>query len=257
MNHPSLMPGQPRTLALVTGAAGGIGRALAQQCVAAGHDLLICADRGPLDEVAFELRAQGASVEAVHADLSCAEGLDRLNQALGGRPVEALLITADPAGRQGFLDQPWDALRHGLHTQAGGLLALLHQVGRAMRERRSGRILIAGALPAGASVPGLEDGLKAFFDSIAGTLREELKHSGVSVTVLMPSPADAQFFGRSSLFDGTLGMGAMRADPCDLAQVAFRAMCEGQGDVVAGFRSRLQALLAAGTPAAAVERSAS
>ena len=83
-----------RPLAVVTGASTGIGFELARQCARNGFDLLIAADEGAIDEAAAELRAGGASVEAIEANLATMEGVDSLLAAVGSRPIDALLANA-------------------------------------------------------------------------------------------------------------------------------------------------------------------
>ena len=56
-----------RPLAVVTGASSGIGRELARLAAQDGHDLVIAADQGPLEESADSFRALGAGVDAVEA----------------------------------------------------------------------------------------------------------------------------------------------------------------------------------------------
>jgi len=59
-----------RRVGLVTGASGGIGRAIAERLVAEGFDLTISARKsGPLDEAAIMLRRLGGRVESVSADM--------------------------------------------------------------------------------------------------------------------------------------------------------------------------------------------
>src|SRR4051812_22488833 len=82
-----------RPLAIVTGASSGIGYELAKLCAENGFDLVIAADR-PLGEAARDLRAAGATVDAVEADLATVEGVDRLHAAAQGRPVDGLLANA-------------------------------------------------------------------------------------------------------------------------------------------------------------------
>ena len=67
-----------RPLAIVTGASSGIGLELAREAAERGYDLIIAADRS-MDEVAAELRAEGAQVDAVMADLATREGVDELH----------------------------------------------------------------------------------------------------------------------------------------------------------------------------------
>jgi short-subunit dehydrogenase len=91
------------------------------------------------------------------------------------------------------------------------------------------------------------NGTKAFIDSFAWALRNELKDTGVTVTCLMPGPTDTEFFERADMLDTKVGQGK-KADPAEVAKVGFDAMMKGEGDVVAGFKNKLQAAMAAVTP---------
>jgi short-subunit dehydrogenase len=241
---------QSRPLAVVTGASSGIGRELARLCAEHGHDLVIAADTGPLDEVAADLRAHGATVAAVQADLATADGVARLVAAIGGRPVAALLANAGHGLGHAFLDQEFRAIRHVIDTNITGTLDLIQQVGRGMRERGAGRILvtgsIAGLMPG--SFQAVYNASKAFIDSFCYALRNELKDSGVTVTCLMPGPTDTEFFERAGMQDTDVATGP-KATPADVARAGFEAMLDGDSDVVAGWKNKLQAILAAVTPA--------
>src|SRR3978361_1104865 len=94
-----------RQFAIVTGASTGIGLELAKCCARGGFDLLIAADEAEIDNAAVEIRKLGANVEAVQADLSTTQGVDRLIEAAAGRPVDALLANAGRGLGGAFLDQ--------------------------------------------------------------------------------------------------------------------------------------------------------
>lgn len=86
----------PKGVAVVTGAAGGMGAPSARQLFAAGfRQLLLCdlhADR--LESVAAPLRAAGAEVEILAGDIAAADYPEQLAAALGGRPIAAVIHTA-------------------------------------------------------------------------------------------------------------------------------------------------------------------
>jgi short-subunit dehydrogenase len=241
---------EPRPLAIVTGASSGIGYELAKQCAEHGYDLVVAADQPGIAQAADTLRTLGASVESVEADLSTTEGVDRLLAAVRGRPVAALLANAGHGLGHAFLDQDFAAARHVIDTNVTGTLYLIHAIGRGMRERHAGRILITGSIAG--FMPGtyhaVYNGTKAFIDSFAWALREELKDAGVSVTVLMPGATDTEFFERAEMEDTKIGQ-AKKDDPAMVARIGFEAMEKGEGDVVSGWKNKVQTAIASITPA--------
>ncbi|MBV9889519.1 MAG: SDR family NAD(P)-dependent oxidoreductase [Rhizobacter sp.] len=239
-----------RSFAIVTGASSGIGYHLARECAQHGFDLLVAADRPELAQAADELRGFGVDVEAIEVDLATVEGVDRLVASANGRAVDALLANAGHGLGHAFLDQDFDDVRHVIDTNVTGTVCLVHRVGRQMRERGSGRILFTGSIAG--FMPGtfnaVYNGTKAFVDSFSFALRNELKESGVTVSVLMPGATDTEFFERADMLDTKIGSGK-KADPADVAKVGFKAMMDGEGDVVAGWKNKLQAAVANVTPA--------
>jgi short-subunit dehydrogenase len=75
-----------------------------------------------------------------------------------------------------------------------------------------------------------------------------LKDSGVTVTCLMPGPTDTDFFERADMLDTRVGQ-AKKDDPAKVARIGFEAMMKGEGDVVTGWKNKLQTSMAAVTPA--------
>ena len=255
MSHSSAHAGKPQ-LAIVTGASAGIGRELARLCAQNGFSLLIAADQPEIHEAAAELQALGVEAEAVQADLATVNGVRQLLATLEGRPVAALLANAGHGLGHGFLDQEEEAWRHVIDTNVTGTLLLIHAVGREMRERGNGRILITGSVAG--FIPGtfqaVYNGTKAFIDSFSWALREELKDTGVSVTCLMPGVTDTEFFERAGMLDTKVGASEAKADPAFVAKEGFEAMMRGDGDVVAGWKNKLQTAAASVTPAAVLAK---
>jgi short-subunit dehydrogenase len=234
-----------RPLALVTGASSGIGFHLARCAALNGFDLVVGADE-PLDQAAAELRMMGADVAVVQADFAMLEGVDKLVEAAGDRGIDALFANAGHGLGGAFLDQEFAAVQHVIHTNITGTIYLLQLVARQMKERGKGRILITGSI-AGfqpGSFQAVYNGTKAFIDSFSFALRNELKDSGVTVSCLMPGVTDTHFFARAHMLDTRLGQQENKADPADVAKVGFDAMMKGEGDVIAGWKNKVQAALA-------------
>jgi short-subunit dehydrogenase len=239
-----------RPLALVTGASSGIGFELARCCAEDGYDLLVVADED-LQAAVATLQATGAQVHAVQADLASAAGVDQVLAALEGRSVQALLANAGHGLGHAFLEQDFQAVRHVIDTNITGTLYLIHQVARGMRARRNGRILVTGSVAG--FMPGayqaVYNATKAFVDSFAAALRNELHDSFISVTCLMPGATDTAFFARADMLDTALGQ-ERKADPAEVARIGYAAMQKGEGDVVAGWKNKMQVALSAVMPSA-------
>lgn len=251
----SLAPGQQqsetaaRPLAVVTGASSGIGFELARCCADGGYDLLIAADEAEIESAAERLRAAGGKVESLQCDLARPDGVDALIAAIGGRPVDALLANAGRGLGKAFLDQDFEQARRVIETNVTGTAALVQQVGRQMRERRKGRILItgsiAGFLPG--SYQAVYNGSKAFLDSFAYALANELKNYGVTVTCLMPGATETRFFERADLLDTKVGT-MKKDDPAMVAKQGFQAMEAGKPGIVTGWKNKLQVAASHVTP---------
>jgi short-subunit dehydrogenase len=243
------MASENRPLAIVTGASSGIGLELAKCCARNGFDLLVAADEPAINQAAAELRELGAAVDAVQADLSTIDGVDKLYAAIGNRPVEALLANAGRGLGKGFLDQNFDDVRRVIDTNVTGTLYLLQKIGRDMRSRGQGRILITGSIAG--FLPGtyqaVYNGTKAFLDNFSFAIRHELKDAGITVTCLMPGITDTEFFETADMMDTKAGTGK-KDDPADVAETGFKAMMKGEGDVVSGWQNKLQTAIASVTP---------
>jgi short-subunit dehydrogenase len=245
---------QARSLAVVTGASSGIGYHLARCAVQNGFDLIVAADT-PLDEAVADFRSLGANVlAAVQCDLATREGVDELIQSVQGHEVDALFANAGHGLAGPFLEQDIAAIQHVINTNITGTLYVIQQIARGMVARGKGRILITGSV-AGFQ-PGafhaVYNGSKAFVDSFGEALRNELKDTGVTVSILMPGATDTEFFDRAGLQGTYMGDDMYRDDPSKVAQAGFDAMMKGEADVVYSIKNKLQVIASKALPAQAV-----
>lgn len=246
------MTSTERKLAVVTGASSGIGFELARIAAADDHDLIIAADETDIHDAAARLRDTGANVVSLVVDLAGEDGVDQLYDAVtsSGRPVDTLFANAGRGLGHGFLDQDDAEWLRVVDTNIVGTLLLIKKIGGDMRKRNSGRILItgsiAGFLPG--SFQAVYNGSKAFMHSFSFALRNELKDTNVTVTCLMPGPTDTRFFERAGMLDTKFGQDE-KDDPADVARTGYDAMLNGEGDVVSGWKNKIQASLANVTPA--------
>lgn len=236
--------------AVVTGASTGIGFELARCCVENGFDVLMVANEPRIAEAASRLAVAGGTVTPLQADLSTEAGLQALYDAIGSRPVDALLANAGIGQGDGFLNQDLARVNFVVATNITGTLALVHRVGGEMRARKQGMILITGSIAG--FVPGsyhaVYNATKSFLNSFSLALRDELKGSGVTVTVLMPGITDSEFFRRAGTLDTKVGR-SDKASSAGVAKDGFRAMMNGDAQVISGLMNKLQVFIMRFLPA--------
>lgn len=89
------MTGRQGGLAVVTGAAGGMGRAIAKRFADDGYELLLAdVTEAPLAALADALKGQGAKVGILAGDVAAADYPAQLIAAIGARPLRAVVHTA-------------------------------------------------------------------------------------------------------------------------------------------------------------------
>jgi short-subunit dehydrogenase len=238
-----------RKFAIVTGASTGIGLELAKLAAQDGYDLLVAADT-PLVDASSALHGLGAEVTSVEADLATAQGVRQLLDACGGRPVDVLVANAGHGLGRDFLGQDPAEWRHVIDTNVTGTLLLVQEVGRQMVAAGRGNILFTGSIAG--FMPGtfqaVYNGSKAFIDSFAEALRNELKDTGVVVTVLMPGATETEFFERADMMDTKVGT-QKKADPADGARDGWEAMKAGKDHIVSGWANKARVAMAHVAPA--------
>ncbi|MBV9264915.1 MAG: SDR family NAD(P)-dependent oxidoreductase [Acidobacteriaceae bacterium] len=230
---------------VVTGASSGIGYELAKQFAQNGFDLLIAAESDRVQEVVGNLQALGAQVNPVQVNLAEHEGTHRLIQAIeaAGRPVDAVAINAGVGVNGRFVETDLAAEMNMVRLNVMSVLHLAKYMAKQMVAQGSGRILftssIAGTMPT--PYEAVYGATKAFERSLAQSLREELKDTGVTVTALMPGATETNFFRRAGAEDTKLGA-SEKDDPAEVAKEGFEAMMAGKDHVIAGsLKNKLQA----------------
>ena len=231
-------------LAIVTGASTGIGFEIAHIAAQEGYDLLVVADEPLINNAADDLKAHGTNVISVEADLATFEGNDELLAAANGRPIDLLIANAGRGLGRAFVDQDVTDWRRVIDTNVTGTTYLLQKVARQMVGRNEGKILITGSI-AGlmpGSFQAVYNGTKAYLDSFSYALREELRDTNITVTVLMPGATETEFFDRADLLDTKVGT-QEKDDPAKVARDGWDAMMSGAGHAVSGWKNKLQAAM--------------
>ncbi|MDQ3139383.1 MAG: SDR family NAD(P)-dependent oxidoreductase [Pseudomonadota bacterium] len=234
--------------AIVTGASSGIGLEIAKLAAADGYDLLVAADT-PFVDAAAGLKDLGVEVTQVECDLSTEQGVNQLLDAAGGRDIDVLVANAGHGVGQGFLDQSPKDWRHVIDTNITGTLLLLQPVLKTMVARGEGKVMIVGSIAGhlAGSFQAVYAGTKAFLDSFAAAIGNELKDSGVTITCLKPGATETEFFHRAGLDDTRAGK-MKKADPADTAKTGWDAMLKGEHAVVDGWMNKAEVIAAGVLP---------
>jgi short-subunit dehydrogenase len=245
------MPDRP--LALVTGASSGIGFELARQFAEHGFDLVVAAEDDELDAAAVRLQAVGAAVSPVRVDLTRYDDVELLWRAVesSGRKLEAAALNAGVGVGGPFVETDLAAELGLVQLNCASTLHLAKRVAAHMNAQGSGRILFTSSVASQAPQPfqAAYGASKAFVQSLALALREELSGTGVGVTALLPGPTDTEFFDRADLGDTRLGASDSKDDPAQVARQGYEGLMDGEASVFAGsVASRAMGRLSALTP---------
>lgn len=183
------------TVAIITGAAGGIGRALAAEMAAQGCTLVLADVDGPLLETtAAELRSAGRSVVARAVDVRDADQVkalvDDAHRDLGR--IDFLFNNAGINVCAEIADTSLDDWNHLIDVNLRGVIHGVHAVYPVMRAQGFGHIVntssAAGLIPAAAE--GAYAATKHAVVGLSSTLRVEAEVHGVRISVVCPGLVD-------------------------------------------------------------------
>jgi NAD(P)-dependent dehydrogenase (short-subunit alcohol dehydrogenase family) len=171
--------------AVIVGASGGIGRAVASALAADGYHLVLNSRRaGPLEELAAAL-PDAAWVAGDGAD----EGVAERVRELAGE-VAVLVHTAGILVNSPAREQPAEVFDRVLRANLSSAYASVHALLPAMRA--GSRIVFVSSTSALHPTRGLTayTAAKAGLKAMAGVLARELEEDGISVHVVSPGPVD-------------------------------------------------------------------
>ncbi len=243
---PSARPGT-RPLALVTGASGGIGEALARRAAADGHDLVLVARSRPrLDQLAAELAGGGSDAEVLAADLQTDDGVADVVARLRStddRPVDVLVNNAWFGSVGDFAELPADILAGEVALNVMALMLLTRAALPGMLDRRQGGILNVASLASFLPGPGMANysATKAFVLSLTEAIREETVGSGVRITALCPGFTRTGFQGRAGVRTGGLTGPAWQSAE-QVAAAGWAGFRRGDDVIVPGALNKISAV---------------
>jgi uncharacterized protein len=228
--------------AIITGASSGIGKALCFEFASGGFNLvLVSRNKEALTEVAVECsRRSHVETEVIAADLSDIHAIETLTSALAAtsRQYEVLVNNAGFGIHGDFANGDIDQNVRLLNVQLTAALKLMRSVLPSMIARHSGHILNIGSVYSFSPVPfqSVYAACKAFLLSFSSALENELKGTGVKVTVFCPGTTQTEFRSRA-------GIGQKRTDTGmtaeEAAHIAYSQTMRGRHVVVPGLINRI------------------
>jgi len=129
--------------ALVTGAASGLGAAIALALADAGAAVACHGNRRPAEETSRQIRESGREARSFSADLSADDGADRLFADVSGAmgSLDILVNNAGTIHREAAVDHGLDAWKRVLQVNLTSAFRLCQLAGRAMIEKQRGKII--------------------------------------------------------------------------------------------------------------------
>lgn len=182
---------------LITGASSGIGAETARRAAAAGYRLVLAArSRAKLDALASEI-ASAERVLTVTCDVTRESDQQALAQAALDRfgRIDVVLANAGIGGSPGGFSGADPAVWHDMIlTNVYGVGLTLRHTLAAVKEARGHVLLLGSAAGRGTIAGSMYGATKWAVTGMGYNLREELRGTGVRVTLIEPGMVDTPFF---------------------------------------------------------------
>jgi NAD(P)-dependent dehydrogenase (short-subunit alcohol dehydrogenase family) len=188
--------------ALITGASQGLGKAIAEQFVREGANIVICArDQNALSEARAELQKLAGADQRILArpcDVSSEEQVNQLAAfALGELgTIHVLVNNAGIYGPMGPTESvPWSEWTRSIEINLYGVLLPSRALIPQFKKARSGKIIILSGGGATNPLPNISSyaASKAAVVRLMETLAEELKPYQVDVNAIAPGALNTRF----------------------------------------------------------------
>jgi short-subunit dehydrogenase len=184
----------PFTSALVTGASSGIGEAIVRRLAAASVPTVVVARR---EDRLRHLADSLEGIEVLVADLGTAAGLKATTERIkdAARPIDLVVNNAGFGTSGTFHELDPERLVREVNLNVQALTWLSHAALRSMTKRDRGWLLNVSSVASFQPSPRLAvyAASKAYVTSLSQALHEEVRGTGVHVTVLCPGLVRTEF----------------------------------------------------------------
>jgi 3-oxoacyl-[acyl-carrier protein] reductase len=191
--------------ALVTGASGGLGRAIALRLAKDGFEVWAHCNTNPqkAQEVKNEIEAKGGSARTVEFDVGSGSEIDDVLAPLllSSGPLDVLVNNAAVA-RDGYMMLlPQDCWKEVIEVNLNGFFRVTRACLKGMVERRSGRIISIGSLAGERGNPGQTAyaASKAGLVGASRALALEMARWNILVNVVSPGPLETGMASKADM----------------------------------------------------------
>ena len=233
---------------LITGASSGIGREFSKLFAEKGYRLVITARR---EKNLAELKKMYPenNVEVIPCDLGSEAGAEYLYNEVKKRSIKVdILINNAGFGLFGeFYETDIEKEKKMIDLNVKALVELSKYFLQEMLERDSGKILNVASIAAFQPGPYMSVyyASKAFVLSFSEALRNEVRNTGVCISVLCPGPVETEFEKSSELTKSKLFSKLKPVTAEKVAYAGYRGLMKNRAVIIPGFFNR--AAITAGT----------
>jgi uncharacterized protein len=189
--------------ALITGASDGIGQAMAQRIAAEGINVVLVArNRDRLHALATELSAaHNVDTRVLPTDLTDKGAAGGVADSTSDLDIGLVVLAAGFGTTGTFLETARSEELDLIAVNITAVMHLSHIFAERLAARGKGGIVLFGSIVGWQGVPGQANyaASKAYVQSLAEGLHDELKPTGVDVLAVAPGPVDSGFGARADL----------------------------------------------------------
>ncbi len=231
--------------ALITGASSGIGQELTRLFAKDGYNLvLVGRNQESLEQLASNFHNQyGTQTTILTKDLANTNAPEEIYAETQEKGIVVDVLVNDA----GFGEYGQFATETDLHKElnviqvnATALVHLTKLYLKDMVNRNEGKILMLGSEVSVIPNPlmAVYGATKAFIKSFSEAIRNEVKHTNVTITVLMPGATNTNFFKVAGAENVKGADPQKTASPASVAKEGYDALLQGKDHVVAGWMNK-------------------